>query len=364
MIKCAYISPHRDGTGWAKAAQGYIKALNRVGVDVVIRPVKMTPTSEEIDQELLSLENKDTDDVDVVIQHNLPGEFVYKGGLLNIGMFAYETNCAPWSGWSSKIEMMDTIVNFCKSDGRMTMKTSPNFSGKLAICPHAIDIDKFDLPYEDLSFGLPRNTYKFYTVGEWNRRKNITATIVAYLSEFSSSDNVALILKVSGDHSGIAKQIEATKEQLGRFKNTNHYPPVVLIPNRLSDDQIGSIHHSCDCYVNSSYGESFCLPAFDAFGFGNKAIVPNHSVFSEYPVVFPKRIKSHTTMAFGVPNNYNLYSTDEKWESVDIIHLRELMRYEYTHTTGVKESYKNIHILDDNFSYQKIGKVLREIIEG
>ena len=47
-MKVLYLGYYRDGTGWAKAAQNYILALQSAGVDVVPRYVKLNDVDGEV----------------------------------------------------------------------------------------------------------------------------------------------------------------------------------------------------------------------------------------------------------------------------------------------------------------------------
>src|SRR4051812_40517692 len=98
-MKVAYLAPWADASGYSYSAISHILALDSVGVIVVPRSVKMTNTNGVIPKRIRELQENDLSNVDAVIQHNLPSEFSYKGGIKNIGLFSYETDSFGNSGW-------------------------------------------------------------------------------------------------------------------------------------------------------------------------------------------------------------------------------------------------------------------------
>ena len=110
MEKVAFISVYKDGGGYSTAAIEHILSLDSIGVQVVPRHIKMTQTSGYVPDRILELEQNNLDNVDAVIQYNLPSEFVYKGNVQNIGMFDYETVSLPNNTWETNIKMMDKII--------------------------------------------------------------------------------------------------------------------------------------------------------------------------------------------------------------------------------------------------------------
>jgi glycosyltransferase involved in cell wall biosynthesis len=79
----------------------------------------------------------------------------------------------------------------------------------------------------------------------------------------------------------------SVKDFIQRVRNgcripVDKFPPVLPIVNVMSENQIRGLHTKCDAYVNSSRAEGFCLPAFDALGFGKTLITNNFGGMAEY----------------------------------------------------------------------------------
>ena len=70
-MKVLYLGHYKEGTGWSVAAINNILALNKQDIDLVTRNVRLTKEV-EVPEEILELEKKDLQNIDVCIQHVLP----------------------------------------------------------------------------------------------------------------------------------------------------------------------------------------------------------------------------------------------------------------------------------------------------
>ncbi len=371
-MKVCFIGPYRDGTGYSKAGIEYIMSMHAAGIDVVTRPVKMTNTSGSIPKEIEEFESKDLKNVDVAFQYNLPSEFSYKGGVKNVGAFAYETTNYLNSGWLENLRLMDKIIVPCEDNALSSLVLD-----KTAVVPHSVDITKFTKDHDLMDFGLPKNAVKFYTISEFNRRKNIPALIAAYLSTFTDDDNVILIVKTHMANRDSAATSAAMKElvndfkhALGRFADHRRYPKIALLTNYMPDNQIESLHATGDIFVSASHGEAWCLPAVDALGFGNPVIGPDYGAFKDYVVedangILVSGMMSPVMGVMEAPRG--LYTSDELWFNIDIGHLSEAMRVAYDNTNGVfGDDYKikNHHSVKANYSREVVGNRMKEVLNA
>ncbi len=377
-MKVCYVSCYRDGTGYAKSAIEQILALDSVGVDVVPRSCKMTNTDGEVPDRISELEKKDLDNVDTVIQYNLPSEFAYKGGVRNIGTFAYETSGFPNTRWRDHLELMDGVFVLCNHQKEVILNHCGDYLfNKTRVIPHPVDTDKFTKFYDIMDFGIPKNTVKFYTVSEFSRRKNIPALLAAYYSEFSSDDNVILIIKAHdsnrnfGRGRSIAKSIiDDLKSSLNRFADPSRYPPVILLSQYMTDSQINSLHKSADVFVSASHGEAWCLPAVDALGFGNYVVAPNHSAFKDYieHEIHGFLVDGVRSTVIGVNDSVpGLYTASEQWFNINVSSLSYIMRNAYNDIAKIndpEEKTQRFQYIRDKYSYNRTGNEIKKIIES
>lgn len=370
-IKCVTIGPILDGSGYSESIIQHMLALDSVGVDVVARSVKMTPKSYPVPKKIEEFLSRDLTNINCVVQYNLPSEFVYKGGVLNVGQFCYETNGFPHADWKFGLNLMDKILVSCNYQKDAIQNTcGPTVGEKTTVIPHPVDVTKFNKEWEPMFFDTTKNTVKFYTISEFNKRKNITALLVAYYTAFDHNDNVLLIIKTNlGDNT---KELEnfcdSLKRDLRRFKNPNYYPKIAVIPHRLKDEHINSLHCVGDVFVTSSHGEAICLPFVDAIGFGKPAIAPKHSSFLDYafPGDYDLLVNSTESIAFGVNDSpEGLYTCDERWGKPDIVDLAQKLRYAYINIkdlTSEKRIKDRMDYVKGMFSYEIVGKTLKEAL--
>ena len=112
-MKVLFISNYRDGTGWAVGSSNIILALDKAGVDIVCRPIKLNNNNPNIPDRLLELEKKSTDGCDVLIQYVLPHMSVSNSCFKkNINMYNTETSDFRPKSWASYINLMDNAFVF------------------------------------------------------------------------------------------------------------------------------------------------------------------------------------------------------------------------------------------------------------
>lgn len=360
-MKICYIANYLDNSGYSQAARNYILALDHVGVTVVPRAVKMTNETSAVPDRIKELEDNDLNNIDVVIQHNLPDNFVSKSGVKNIGHFAYETNGFGLTNWERNLELLDKILVPCTHQMKIIQE---KISGvPVSYVPYALSSKAFDKAEERLTFNLPANTTKFYTIADGSMRKNLPALISAYYSKFSADDQVALIIKTSPSIN-IKNTIQELKQGSNRFKLTALYPKIVVIESRLSEEQMVSLHDSCDIFVTTSHGESFSLPAVEALARGNYIVAPNCTAFQDYITNdnIGKLVGGMWTSVLGMQNSPNgLYSSEEQWFNVNVSEFGDAMR---AALSKKEKSIDRTGLANNQFNYKTIGKALLEAINN
>jgi len=366
-MKVVYISPHQDGTGYSHSAIEYILALNSVGIDVVPRSVKMTPTQGDVPTYIKMLEGDDTNNVDAVIQYNLPNTFSYKSGVKNIGMFAYETNTIAYTGWEQHLSLMDKIIVLNKSQ-KNSLKYKESLYSKCRVipCPVKQGTALLRNGLRNISpFPIPENYHKFYSIGEFNSRKNWGVLLLSYLSTFSSDDQVALIIKTNNS-SGIRKLIDDIKDKSKRFAIKEKYPKIIVIDGYMSEAEISDLHLRCDTFITASRGEAWCLPCTDALAVGNMVIAPNHTAFKDYLAGNNStiRIKSTDSIVLSDGGLPNLYTSNELWGNINTNDLKQAMLNVYQNQD--KWFSNNLRFqrqgLIKNFTHEKVGQMLKSEI--
>lgn len=374
MTKPLYIGVYRDGTGYSQAAIDYILAMDRVGIDVVPRSMKLNTIQPNLPKQILTLEQKTALGCDVVIQHTLPHLMDYNGRFKkNIGLFAYETSNFGQSTWKYRLNCMSEVWVINESQKEACL--SSGVTVPIKVVPHAYNTDKLHTKINvlDKLATAIQGFFAFYTVGENVCRKNLSGIIRAFHAEFHPNEPVVLVIK-SGqpgmDHiqslHSITQLANDVKQRLKKFVNVSCYKPDIIITERLSDEEMLKLHYTCHCFVQTSYGEAWSLPAFEAMALGKTPIVPNHTGFKSYiNDDCGWLIETNTTNCFGATDSFaDLYTCEENWEKSSIIHLRKLMREAYTNHALRQQKAENGIQRAYQFNYDNIGNLIKEYLNG
>lgn len=368
-MKVLYIGHYKEGTGWSVAAINNILALNKQGIDLVTRNVRLTKEV-NVPEEILELEKKDLNNVDVCIQHVLPHHLVATTKFKkNIAYFANETFTIKYaSNWLQCLKMMDEIwvpCNFSKEslkrDGLKNIK----------IVPHACNVEDYIDAKEIYAHGLIKNNFKFYYIGDTNDRKNLDDIIRCFHVAFSPSEPVDLILKIGspmGENNAnelINRKSETIKRELRLYSNLLDYKKEFIISRNLSRKEILNLHSICDCYISPSHGEAWNIPAFEAMAFGSTPICSR----TGGPMDFIDDSNKNTgTLIDGVNkicNHQNaafpfLATGRDMWFEPDDQKIIDTMRYYFENKDSIDRSAGFAQA--KNFSYEKVGAQMMEYI--
>lgn len=362
-MKVLYLGHYKEGTGWSNAAINNILALNKQDVDLVTRNVRLTKEM-PVPQEILELEKKDLQNIDVCIQHVLPHHLVGTTKFKkNLAYFVNETNTIKYaSNWLQSLKMMDEVWVPCERS-----KTNLHNDGleNIKVIPHTFDTSEYKIDESMQAKNLIEDNFKFYYIGEINDRKNLENIIRCFHVAFSPSEPVDLMLKLNGalSYEQVDERCTKIKNQLRLHNNLNLYKKENIIPNYLSRQELLSLHNVCDCYISTSHGEAWNIPAFEAMAFGNTPICTEYGGPEDF---IDKENKQTGTLIRGVSkicNHQNpafgfLGTGREMWFEPDDRHTIETMRYYFENrknkdrTQGIKQANK--------FSYENIGKLMQE----
>ena len=370
-MKVLYIGCYRDGTGWGNAATNYILAMDAAGIDVVPRPVKLNQNQISVTKRILELEEKDSFGCDVCIQHTLPHLMDYAPKFKkNIGLYATETSNFIDSDWSRKINMLDEawVIN------NQMVQASKNSGVEIPIkvVPHSCDFSKFERSYKKMDFTRTEGNFVFYTIADLNKRKNIEAFITAFHAEFDPSEPVSILIKsykygLSADETAlkIRDMCNDVKFGLKKFKNINDYKEDLIVTSFISDEDICRIHNSCDCFVTSSYGEAWCIPAFDAMGFGKTPICTNVGGMADFIGNAGFLVEGAMEPVHGMTDTFpDLFTGNEDWCSVSIQGLRECMRHVYENQESLKKMKRKGLEQAYEYSHENIGNLIKELLNA
>ena len=358
-----YIGNFHDGTGYARANSECAVALDAAGANVVCRPIAFNGGRKPCPVRILQLEDKPVPErIDAVIQHTLPSAMVYDARCgVNVSQFYYESSHFQSSGWSLRLNQMDLIITtpgISEDSCRNSMVKTPTVG-----IPLPSDPSRYCVSYPAPSWLSPyiRNEkFIFYTVSENVRRKNLGGLIKAFLVAFQATDPVVLVVKTGGD----GKKVYSMIQELAQGLKLCRHPEIVVVTDRLSDDELMGLHGNADCFVQASCGEAWSYPAFDAMAMGRTPIVPDTKTYRSY-------ISNETgylvptyaePCSGGTDEQVDLYRSDESWQVPFTRELADAMQRAYREE-GQRDTKSSLGLdVAYRFTPERVGKTLLEAI--
>jgi glycosyltransferase involved in cell wall biosynthesis len=368
-MKVLYIGHFTEGTGWSKAARDNVKSLQSVGVDVVCRNISLSQNSDNQLEGIMHLFNHDVKNVDYCVQHILPHFINYTDIFKkNIAYFpAGETSTIKYTTWHDNLKLVDEVWVSCKSGEESFIRDSIK---NTHVIPHAFDIDMYRAKdNRSLNIGMP-GAFKFYYIGDVSDRKNIDSIIKCFHSEFTDDEPVELILKINkfgmddqSLHRAMTQMCDGIKKSLKIYRNPSHYRREIIIPSKLTESEIESLHKHCDCFVLPSHGEGFSLPSFDAMAFGKTPICSNDGGPRDFIDPENKDTGWLVEGVYDVCQDSNaafdfINTGREEWFHPSHREIKKAMRYYYDNrdsidrTSGLEQAKAN--------SLEKIGNMMKE----
>lgn len=370
-MKVLYIGHYKEGSGWSKAALDLIRAIDSAGIDVVCRNIKLTSKSSNLDDKVKSFENKTLDNIDICIQHLLPHHIVGTSKFKkNIAYYVGESSTLKYNNWSSNLGLVDelwipnhTQLENMKKDGFKNTK----------YVPHAFDLSKYSQKTSGkIDFGNENSTFKFYYIADLNERKNIESVIKCFHSEFHKYEPVSLILKIKKfgvNPIDLQKHVQelcsSIKKILRLYPKIEDYHKEIIISDEMSSNEIDILHRSCDCLLNTTHGEGWSIPSFDAMCFGKTPICGNEGGPKEYI-----RDRDAGTLIDGIqsicehsdPAFPNIFTGRESWFTPDEEQVKSAMRFYYENKNLVNRQ-KGLEIAQE-FSYENVGNKIKDILNA
>jgi glycosyltransferase involved in cell wall biosynthesis len=317
------------------------------------------------------LEKGDDRNPDVVILNTLPSLYERQGKAKFIGYFMTETSNFKNAGWASKINIMDQCIVPCW----FNKESAFNSKVKIPIntVPIPITLNKFDreIPTHNIRNNFP-DKFIFYTISEFTRRKNIETIIKAFHLEFGPNEPVELFIKTTpvgldNPQKRISELIDNVKTGLKLYKNPARYKKENVFCSFASQEEMLSIHKSCDCFISASHGEAWDLPAMDALLAKKIVIASRYGGHLDY--LDDKNsylIDGQEDHCFGCLDTLrDMYVGTEKYFYPSVDSLRECMRKAYS------ESYRSVNLKKiqkaqtdlKKFSLEEVGGMYRKVLE-
>ena len=205
----------------------------------------------------------------------------------------------------------------------------------------------------------------FLTVAQWGPRKNIEQCIASFVEEFLNEE-VGLILKLSLK-GGSKIDREFIAGNLTRF--IQNFPEdrkckLYLLHGNLTESQMCGLYQNnkVHAYINTSHGEGFGLPVFEASQRGLPVVSALHSGERDYlKEEFITNIKyDYQTVDQG---SMGLLPEDSRWASYINEDIRSAMRSVYSNYDESKSKALSLsEVLKEEKSEQITNKLYNNIV--
>lgn len=369
-MKVLYIGHYKENSGWSNAAINFILALDSIGVDVVCRNIKLTNIDPEIPHRIKELEQKSLSGITHCIQHVLPHHLVGTTKFKkNVAYFVNESYPIKNTSWYENLKQMDEVwvtnrmSQIDLSDAYCPIKTR--------IIPHTFDLSLYTKTYPKINFNIYNNRFKFYTIADINDRKNLSAIIKCFYSEFSNDEPVALVLKLKKygwNQNQLAAHIKnwsnEIKQKLRIYKDIDSYTPEIIITSDMTNEQIYSLHQSCDCFLCPSHGEGWSIPSFEAMCFGKTPICSDEGGTSTF---IPDDLNCGVLVegVYGVCDHSDsafpeIFNGKQEWFMPSECSIKNNMRYYFENKDNIDRSAGLKHAQE--YSFENVANMIKDAL--
>jgi len=343
--------------GFSSAAKNYIEALLQHGCDIKITPVDLGYPKQFYPTDfkrLNALKDKPFDVNRVQWFNTIPDmqrRFKNNLCLRTVGMAVFENNNPP-KAWIKILNMNSAV--FVPSKFLEEVFKNAGIEKPLFYIPHCIDFNQFTIKEKKKN-----KTFRFLFFGSWKERKNGKSLVEAYLNEFSTDDDVELI--ISGDNAGsIQSDILKIKKKFANKK----LPNIIINEKFVTYDEVPNHLRNADCLVSPTMGEGFGLPGLQSMAVGTPIIITNWSGTTEYATeetatLFSPEKFVEIDFLDGIPQ-----FRGQKWAYISVEQIAEKMRYVYSHEEeALHKAEVSSKLVRKKFSYDEIFKKIEKSFE-
>lgn len=361
MVGIKYIAPVWDGSGYAEAARNYVLSIYRQGYPITLTPITFEKTRPDLgkDGEILrSLVNAKID-YDKIIVHSTPDlwhNFTHtEFGKYIIGYTVWETSQLHPT-WVEACNKVSEI--WLPSDWNLEVFKESGVYTPLYKIPHAIEVPDLDaLPNFNLE-GVSNDAFVFYSIFQWQERKNPYGLLASFCSAFSNVDDVILVLKTYRHNLGTDK--DAVRELIMDFRKyvtLPKFPKMYLVVENMSKENIMGLHKRGDCFLLLQRSEGWGLPHFEAASVGNPVITTGYGGQTEFLKEDNSYLLDYNLSPVSGMTWSPYYTAEQYWADVDAKQAIDTMRHVYNnHDEAKDKGLKARQYIKDNFTWDIVGK--------
>jgi len=338
--------------------------LENAGVDVSIAPDEYHETMDMPDWRIKKMIMKPNDYWNRVILRHSEGDHMYvvPPGKKRIGYLALESSKLNplWVPQLNHLDQVLAVSPFVKDVIEKGGVTTP-----IDILPNCVDTNEYNANIEPLPIDLPPNTFTFYSTFSFGDRKSPDVLFKAFIEEFDSKDNVALVVHSLSMFHIFKRDGVDVKSYLDSFSKGKERAPIYITSDYMDDRLMPAFIKNFDVFVLPSKAEGFGLPILEAMACGQPTIITGYSG--------PMGFTTNDTSWYidykleDIPLQYLTYFKNYiggQWAEPDVEHLKYLMRYAYEHPDECKTKGAAAALKAQEYDMNVIGKKAKELIFG
>lgn len=259
-----WTGPTYDAGGYALMNRQFMKGLEAAGVPV---QYELLQSQEDMDAKNVSLlkrlqANRVPPDAPKI--YGMTAPLIYDWARRKVLFTMMETRVLH-KDYTIRCNCADEII--VPSQWCLDIFRESGVKVPMTVVPLGVDTSLYKPNVEPVGFSKKMGSFVFLSVFGWSMRKGYDVLLKAYLEEFTSDDDVTLLIssRFFGSTDESKKQfIRNDIERVSSMVKNPKKPQIVLFGDVLSEPMMPRLFAAADCYVLFSRGEGFGLPYIEA----------------------------------------------------------------------------------------------------
>lgn len=321
MLTVNYYGEVFSTSGYATAARSYVRALHAAGVRVAVMSASRPP--HRVDDALVRSLVGHAPNADFNLIHAIPSFWPRWAHTASnvVAITVWEADPIP-QAWHQVLSRIVDLWVPCEFNVRAFGKALGRTPFRL---PYALpNRDVRSSGPDEARLGVGPTNFVFYSIFDWQHRKNPEGMMEAFLTAFSDECDAVLVLKTTARASVEAHQM--LDEVRSRTRSRGH---VILRCECFDDAQIGTLHNRGDCYVSLHRGEGWGYPLFEAAAHGKPTVASAQGGPLDF--LDPARHRLVPCADQSVQQPYFLFDREMRWGEPDLGIAAQALRWVYEH---------------------------------